>query len=127
MFHTLTFKKMNVILQIEQRNKSCFPGLFGRWTAAFPGSCLLYTSLHDRTGDANHCNRRSFWNYWLHCRLHRQPSGMVRCMCTSDPLLLQDDERQHTDIDLKTILGQKIFILQKYENIADGMTQTILT
>ena len=83
--------------------------------------------LHDRTGDANHCNRRSFWNYWLHCRLHRQPSGMVRCMCTSDPLLLQDDERQHTDIDLKTILGQKIFILQKYENIADGMTQTILT
>ena len=22
---------------------------------------------------------------------------MVRCMCTSDPLLLQDDERQRTD------------------------------
>ena len=38
MFHTLTFKKMNVILQIEQINKSCFPGLFGRWTAAFPGT-----------------------------------------------------------------------------------------
>mgnify|MGYP000074103710 len=36
MFHTLTFERMNVILQIEQ-NKSCFPLMFGRWTTAFPG------------------------------------------------------------------------------------------
>lgn len=34
MFHTLTFKGMNVILQIEQ---NCFPCMFGRWTTAFPG------------------------------------------------------------------------------------------
>jgi len=38
MFFILTYKKMNVILQIEHRNKSCSTVLFNGGTVPFPGS-----------------------------------------------------------------------------------------
>ena len=55
-------------------------------------------------------------------------TGLVRCVCISDPLLLQDDERQRTDclncglhIDLKKqiflgiIIGNICFFVRKIE------------